>query len=161
MARLGPQPFDRRGPVASDQEEPDGAGGRVLATRIHLTGSGKMHSMLVSAPETIVAELRNMVIECSDGNAWVEKVKQDTGPVYDRNALKLRDDPIGELVRLATSLESAPGDLQKLANETIGPLLEKLPMEVRHELNLTDIDQLKAVLRDAEAQVLGRLRGQE
>ena len=139
----------------------NGAGGRVLAARIHLTGRGKVHSTLVSAPETVVAELRNMAIECSDGNAWVEKIKHDTGPVYDRNALKLRDDPIGELVRLATRLEAAPGELQILANASIGSLLEKLPLEVRQELKLDDIEQLKAVLRDAEAQVLGRLRGPE
>lgn len=141
--------------------EMDVARGRVLATRIRLTGSGKVHSTLVSAPETVVAELRNMAIDCSDGNAWVEKIRRATGPVYDRNTLKLRDDPIGELVRLTTSLEAAPGELQILANESIVPLLEKLPLEVRQDLKLADIDQLKAVLRDAEAQVLDHLRGPE
>ncbi len=137
------------------------AGGRVLATRFHLTGNGKVHSTLVSGPETVVAELRNMAIECSDGNAWVEKINQDTGPVYDRKALESRDDPIGELVRLATRLETTPAELQTLANESIGPLLEKLPLEVREELKLADVDKLRGVLRDAEAQVLSRLRGPE
>jgi exonuclease SbcD len=130
------------------------AGGRVLATRFHLVGSSKVHSTLVSAPETAVAELRNMVIECSDGNAWMEKIKQDTRPVYDES----RDDPMGELVRLVTRLGATPTELQTLASGSIGSLLEKLPLEVREELKLTEVDELRAVLRDAEAQVLGRLR---
>lgn len=137
------------------------AGGRVLATRFHLTGNGKVHSTLVSGSETVVAELRNMALECSDGNAWVEKINQDTGPVYDRKALESRDDPIGELVRLATRIETTPAELQTLANESIGPLLEKLPLEVREELKLADVNKLRGVLRDAEAQVLSRLRGPE
>jgi DNA-directed RNA polymerase specialized sigma24 family protein len=137
------------------------AGGRVLATRFYLTGNGKVHSALVSAPETAIAELRNMAIECSDGNAWVEKIKHDTAPVYNRKELESRDDPIGELVRLATHLEATPAELQKLANESIVQLLEKLPIEVREELKMTDVDQLSAVLRDAEAQVLGCLRDAE
>ena len=139
--------------------EVDNAGGRVLATRFRLFGRSKVHSTLISAPETAVAEIRNMAIECSDGNAWVEKITQDTSPVYDRKALESRDDPIGEVVRLVTRLENTPGELQTLANESIGPLIEKLPLEVREELNLADSDQLKALLRDAETQVLGRLSG--
>ena len=137
------------------------AGGRVLATRFHVTGTGKAHSALVSNPETVVAEFRNMAIECSNGNAWVERINHDTGPVYDRKALESRDDPIGELVRLATRLETTPAELQTLANESIGPLLEKLPLDVREELKLADVDKLRGVLRDAEAQVLSRLRGLE
>jgi len=135
------------------------ADGRVIATRFSLVGAGKVHSTLVSNAEAAVAQIRNMAIECSDGNAWVEKINHDTRPVYERKTLESRDDPIGELVRLASALDATPADLQALASDSIGSLIEKLPNEVREEMKLTDPDQLKAALRDAEALVLARLLG--
>lgn len=134
------------------------SGDRVIATRFTLVGTGKVHSSLVSDPETAIAQIRNVAIECSDGNAWVEKVVHDTRPMYVRKTLEARDDPIGELVRLATALEAAPTGLQALAIDSIGSLIEKLPPEVREELKLTDPDQLKSALQDAEALVLARLQ---
>jgi hypothetical protein len=38
-------------------------------------------------------------------------------------------------------------------------MLEKLPVEVREQINLEKPEQLKAILREAEAQVLGLLGG--
>jgi DNA repair exonuclease SbcCD nuclease subunit len=135
------------------------AGGRVLATRVVLTGSGKLHSLVLSSPEKVIGELRNMAIDSSDGNAWVEQVKRETRASYDRKAMEVRDDPIGELVRLSTQVEAKPAELEQVAREAFGPMLEKLPVEVREQINLEKPEQLKAILREAEAQVLGLLGG--
>lgn len=138
--------------------ELDQAGGRIIATRLSLVGTGKLHSALVSAPDAAVAQIRNMAIESSDGSAWVEKIKRDTRPSYDRSSLEARDDPIGELTRITKHLATTPGELQALASDELGAFLEKLPPEIRSELKLTDPDELQAALRDAEALVLARLQ---
>jgi hypothetical protein len=100
-----------------------------------------------------------MAIDSSDGNAWVEQVKRETRASYDRKAMEVRDDPIGELVRLSTQVEAKPAELEQVAREAFGPMLEKLPVEVREQINLEKPEQLKAILREAEAQVLGLLGG--
>ncbi|TAK82748.1 MAG: DNA repair exonuclease [Betaproteobacteria bacterium] len=143
----------RGGIVASAAD----AGGRVVAIRLVLTGSGKVHSELVADPEKAIAQLRAMTIDETDGRGWVERVKLQTGPHYDRTALAVRDDPVGELVRFSTKLESSDAELQQMARETLGSMLDKLPSEVRNELKLNDREQLKAVLREAESQVLSLL----
>lgn len=131
--------------------------GRILATRIRLTGSGRLHSLIMSDPAKVIAEVRNMAIDSTDGRAWVEQVKSDTRAAYDRRVLEGRDDPIGELVRLAVRLEANPEELKQVTVEAFGPMLEKLPPEVREALDLANPEQLKAVLREAEAQVLALL----
>jgi len=134
------------------------AEGRTLAVRVALRGRGKVHSALTAAPDAAIADIRNMAIECSNGNAWIEKVQRETLPAYDRKALEIRDDPIGELARLVKQLEESPGELQAAMQEEIRPLLERVPAEIRDSLSLNDPVNLAAALRDAESMLMTRLQ---
>lgn len=135
----------------------DGASGRTIALRLRLHGLGRLHRVLVSDFDKAVAELRSVAIDGSDGRAWIERVKLDTRPDYDRVALATRDDPMGELVRLATQLEANDTELMSLAREALGPMIDKLPPELKGEMRLDDAEALKAILREAESKVFGIL----
>ncbi len=134
------------------------AGGRVLAVRIALIGSGPLHTRLSANPESVVAELRSLATDATDGSAWIEKVQHDTRAQIDRATLAQRDDPFGELLRLSSQLEDSPAELQSLVREALGPLLDKLPPDVRADmLRLDDPEHLKHLLREAEGRMLGLL----
>lgn len=131
-----------------------GADERLLGVRVVLHGASPAHARLVSDPARLRAEVQAGMLEVAGERAWLEKLVIDTSPPVDRRALRERDDPVGELLRLLDELPHASdaGDLVKAA---IGDLAAKLPPdpELQERLGLASISRpevLRAYLDEVE-----------
>jgi hypothetical protein len=91
---------------------------------------------------------------------WVEKILLESRLELDVSGLRIRDDPIGELARLAQSLkDGAPGDLAALAAE-LADLKRKLPAELSEgaeAIALDDPDFLRRAIEEVEQSLIPRL----
>lgn len=130
----------------------DAADGRTLAVRVRFTGVSPAHGDLVRDREAVRDMVRSVASDVGEG-LWVEKVDVGTRPVLDRDALRGRDDAIGELL---TTLDEVAGDPEqgRALLGGISPLIERLPAEMREGLpDLGDVlaeieDMLLAALAD-------------
>lgn len=104
------------------------AGGRPVVVRLDVTGRGVLHRSLQKSGllQEWMAECREMEAERADvaGDfVWIESVRLLTGPLLDREALKLSDGFLGDLLRLADELLQDDGKLAAFAERCLNPLL--------------------------------------
>jgi len=137
------------------------AGDRMLAVRVQLQGGGPLHRLLAAQPDAVEQELRGAAIQASNGRAWIEKIEFRTRPRLDLDRIAERDDPVGLLVRELRRFAADPALLRAVAEETLGELLQKLPVDLRDASRLDDADILIELLDEAEAELLARLSGEE
>lgn len=146
---------DRLGECRSDDE------GRLSAVRVILSGRTAAHADLArrATRDLILAEIRNAANDL--GDAWVEKIIDDTEPPGLRGTLgnpssdTRREEPhtgadlLGDLQRDIDSLRDDEDGLRTLARE-LAPLLERQAEEIAGAgLQVDDPEQLRGWLRHA------------
>ena len=131
--------------------------GRPSVYRMALTGRGPLNGWL-RRPDT-VPELREQINErYSNGYEWLwcERIELDTASQVDREQVALREDFVGDLVRLSTATMDDPeeiGELRALlrplygANRTRNYLRDLIP----------DDQELRSLIAQAEADCLTEL----
>ena len=106
------------------------AEGRLLASRITLTGASPLHGSLHRDAQRWRAEILAIAQDFGEAVVWVEQVKVATSPIYDLSQLAQRD----ALTKIVLeSLEKATHDLSNLPLD-IAEMLEVLPPQVRDEV---------------------------
>lgn len=133
------------------------AEGRLLAVRVDVEGASAAHGMLHANPARFTNEIRSLANEL--GDVWVEKVRFLTRPHTDRDALRRREDAIGDLVRALDGAEECDADLARFAGE-LDELRAKLPHDVLGAPELPAVGDLagwRALVREAKETLLGRL----
>jgi DNA repair protein SbcD/Mre11 len=139
-----------------------GAGDRLHAVRVCLTGRTGLHALEAERPGTLDAEVRAAAQDLAEAEVWIEQVHLDLTTPMDRAEAAERQDAVGELIRLVDSIGADTAALDTLVQTELGGLLDILPPEVAATVS-GEISQFNApetwpaLLRDAEATVLARL----
>jgi len=130
---------------------------RITALRLRIIGSTNAHPELIRDPEEVRAEVISVVNECGNGLLWLERVEIKTLPIVDRAELVKRDDPIGEVARIAAELRRDPAGLANW--HVIAELEKKLPADIKEgaEPIIFDAVALNTALEEAEGLLLARL----
>jgi DNA repair exonuclease SbcCD nuclease subunit len=137
------------------------AEGRPLAARVIVQGATQVHAALEADLSKWVSEIRAMATDL--GGVWVEKVVLSTRSTLDLEALREREDAMGDLVRVLQDLRGDEEGLRGLLGE-LKDLRAKLPPELREgdeALRLEDPAEVQAVLGDVEQILLTRLLHKE
>lgn len=136
-----------------------GAADRLHAVRVTLTGSTELYGVEAHRPGTLDAAIRAAAQDIAEAEIWIEQVRLDLSAPLDRGQAAQRQDAVGELVRLVDRIGADDAALRALAEAELGDLFKALPPEVMagEVPNPTDSDELRGLLRDAEATVLARL----
>jgi DNA repair protein SbcD/Mre11 len=134
------------------------ADGRFVALRIFIKGETELHRVLVSERERIINEFRAIVSDAGRGQAWLERVKFETGAPADVTRLLARDDAIGGLLRTLRSLPNDQVTLKGLSGE-LEDLKRKLPDDVKDDFDLNDTSVIGRLVSDVEHLLLPRLTG--
>jgi exonuclease SbcD len=132
---------------------------RLHAVRVTLTGSTELHRLEANQPGTLAAAMHAAAQDVSEAEIWIEQVRLELSTPLDRVQAALRQDAVGELVRLVDSIAGDQVELMRRAQAELGDLLGALPQEVTagDVPKLDDLGELKSLLMDAEATVLARL----
>jgi DNA repair exonuclease SbcCD nuclease subunit len=142
----------------------EAADDRLSAVRGLLTGRSNAHKAIAAKPETVREQVRAIAIDRGSGSIWIEKVVIETSTAMDVAALKVRSDPIGELVRQIESLRAGEaGSLDALAAE-LQALRQKLPAELTESaqgVRLDDAEYLRRLLAGVESQLIPRIMDSE
>lgn len=138
-----------------------GAGDRLHALRVHLTGRTALHTTEAEQPGTLEAAVHAAAQDVAGAELWIEQVPLQLSSPVDRAALAQGDDAVAELLRLVDALAADPAALAAWATQACGDVLHKLPAEAKGEGkdagSWTDPESLKALLMDAESTLLARL----
>nr|WP_315190688.1 DNA repair exonuclease [uncultured Albidiferax sp.] len=134
-----------------------GAGDRLHALRIHLTGRTALHTTEAEQPGTLEAAVHAAAQDVAVAELWIEQVQLQLSSPVDRAALAQGDDAVAELLRLVDELAADPAALAAWSAKACGDVLHKLPAEAKGEGNWADPATLKALLMDAESTLLARL----
>lgn len=134
-----------------------GAGDRLHALRIHLTGRTALHTTEAEQPGTLEAAVHASAQDVAGAELWIEQVQLQLSSPVDRAALARGDDAVAELLRLVDELAADPAALAAFAAKACGDVVHKLPAEAKGDGNWADPDALKVLLMDAESTLLARL----
>jgi DNA repair exonuclease SbcCD nuclease subunit len=136
-----------------------GATDRLHAVRVTLTGSTELHRLEADQPGTLAAAMHAAAQDIGEAEIWIEQVRLDLSRPLDRTQAALRQDAIGELVRLVDSILGDEVELMRRAQAELGDLFSSMPQEVTagDVPALDDPAELKRLLMDAESTVLARL----
>ncbi|MBS0169031.1 MAG: DNA repair exonuclease [Nitrospira sp.] len=136
-----------------------GAGDRLHAVRVTLTGFTDLHRVEANQPGTLAAAMLAAAQDIGEAEIWIEQVRLDLFAPLDRAQTGQRHDAIGELVRLVDSIAVDEAELLRWGQDELGDLLSSLPQEVvaGEVPRLDDLVELKSLLLDAEATILARL----
>ena len=138
------------------------ADGRLAAVRIEFTGRCAVHTQLAkdASRQQLVTNLRALASDFGD-NVWIEKIKFHTQSPLDLDALRERQDLIGQLLRDIDSLATDPQTLQSLpeTKDLAAKVAAELSQDADGEdsFNLDDPLRHVAWLRDAETLLLSHL----
>jgi exonuclease SbcD len=134
------------------------SGGRPIAARIEVTGGCRAHERLVSEHDRWTNEIRAAVHDLGRGNVWIEKVKLQTSPAHDVDAL-VDDGPLGELIQYIAESGRDQATLARLSEE-LAELARRLPAEFKGLdgfLRLDDPQSLLPLLDQVQPLLVGRL----
>jgi DNA repair exonuclease SbcCD nuclease subunit len=134
---------------------------RVMAIRLKILGTTGAHAELSRDLDQVRNEVISIANECGDGLLWVERVRVETSPAVDRAALLTRDDPVGEIVRMAATFRGDPAAIANLSS--IEELQKKLPVELSEGTGPITLDwaTLTSALEEGEELLLARLSALE
>jgi DNA repair protein SbcD/Mre11 len=119
------------------------ADGRLLACRVVLQGRSALHERLLTDGDRLLAEARAAALGLGAEAAWVERVVVETQPVLDAETLAARSDALGDLQRLLAEA-GADASLVAQIEDELGPLVRRLPHDLRRELEPGSLLQLAA-----------------
>jgi len=131
------------------------AEGRLLASRITLTGSSLLHGSLHRDIQRWRAEILGIAQDFGDDAVWIEQVKVATSPVYDLSQLAERD----ALTKIVLeTLENASHGVSPLPDDIV-EMLNVLPSEVRAEVEREmQPNQIAQLMSDVRAIILESLQ---
>jgi DNA repair protein SbcD/Mre11 len=119
------------------------ADGRLLACRVVLQGRSALHERLLTDGDRLLAEARAAALGLGAEAAWVERVVVETQPVLDAETLAARSDALGDLQRLLAEAGMDAALVAQIEDE-LGPLVRRLPHDLRRELEPGSLLQLAA-----------------
>jgi exonuclease SbcD len=131
------------------------ADGRLLATRIHLTGATTLHGSLHRDAQHWQAQVQALAQDFGEESVWMERLRIGTSPVYDLAELAARD----ALTRtVLESLETATRELAALPDD-ITEMLDVLPPELQAEVaGEWNPDSRSALMEEVRAIILEALQ---
>ena len=108
----------------------DEAEGRLVATRIVLTGATSLHGNLHREFAHLHAEVLGLAQDFGSESVWIEKIKLKTAPVYDLDQMAERD----ALTKIV--LETLKGSSEEFKDlpDDVAEMLNVLPSEIRSEV---------------------------
>jgi DNA repair exonuclease SbcCD nuclease subunit len=131
------------------------AEGRLLATRIHLTGATALHGSLHRDAQHWRAQVQALAQDFGEESVWVERLRVGTRPIYDLAELAARDALTKTVLE---TLETATHHLPALPDD-ITEMLDVLPPELRAEVAAEwDADQRPALMEEVRAIILEALQ---
>lgn len=131
------------------------ADGRLLACRIELTGTSKIHGELLASAEKLMVEAQAVALGIGDDAAWVERLVVSTQPQRDSSESADQQDALGELRNMLADAGKDEDLLQQLASD-IGELSRRLPADLRAGV---EDAALKAAIKGDYADVVGHVQG--
>ena len=133
-----------------------------LIVRVVLSGQCSFHAELISRHEHWQSTLRQMTFEYHQGRIWMEQLKITTNPLV-ASDIEIDDDSLGEMAQILKFVAS-DDTFQELVRQSLRPLAEKLPPEIvgtEEGISLSDVEQVRALINDAQPILMRRLSGQE
>jgi hypothetical protein len=103
----------------------------------------------------LTESIRALGLDIGADDLWIEKVQFLTSPRLALGDLVSRDDAFGQVLRGLSEIRANDAALLELGRE-LGELVRKLPAGVR-PLDLDDPAQLRALVEDAERELIPRL----
>ena len=137
------------------------AEGRPIAARVIVSGATRAHAELVADPDRHTNEIRAAANDLDGEGVWVEKVKLCTRAAINLEALRDRDDAVGQLARSLRDLSQDEAAMRALFDE-LGDLKKRLPLELREGPDgalIDDAAKMREVLGDVEQLLMPRLVG--
>jgi DNA repair protein SbcD/Mre11 len=128
------------------------AEGRLLFTRLLVSGRSRAHAEVARDPERARAEIVVRAAELALGEVWIESTRFLVEPSLDFDALMRRDDAVGTLLR---SLAEPPSDPAALA-AMVADIEASLPPELRGAIG-DDPEQLLELYSGARRVLLPHL----
>lgn len=130
------------------------ADGRLLACRVELTGTSKIHGELLGSSETLIAEAQAAALGIGEDVAWIERLVVSTQPRRDPSVSVDKHDALGDLRNLLADAGKDEDLLQQLASD-IGELSRRLPADLR-----TGVEDaaLKAAIDGNYADIIDHVR---
>lgn len=140
------------------------ADGRLAAVRLQYEGRCGVHSLIArdATRQQIVANLRGLAGDFGD-DIWIEKIQFQTQSPLDLNAMRLRQDLVGDLLRDFTQIAKDPERLQSLSEELLKPLMARAGADLAprdgssETVGLDDPVRLVSWLHEAEELLLSHL----
>ena len=132
------------------------AEGRLLAVRIQIHGSTKIHQELIVKKDHVMNNLRSLSLEVGLGDIWVEKVKIKTTRINNIEELKAEHTPVAVILDYIQHVASDEETLKELLAE-FQDIQHALPYELRNGeegFDFTDTDVLKKRIEDVEDLIL-------
>lgn len=130
------------------------ADGRLLACRVELTGTSKIHGELLASAENLLAEAQASALGVGDDAAWIERLVVSTQPQRNTSVSADRQDALDELRNMLVDAGKDEGLLQQLASD-IGELSRRLPADLRAGV---EDAALKAAINGDYADVIGHVQ---
>lgn len=132
------------------------ADGRLLAVRIRIHGSTKIHQDLIVNKDHTINNLRSLSLEVGQGDIWVEKVKIKTSRLNNIDDLKSEHTPVAIILDYIQNVASDEGILKELLAE-FQDIQHALPYELRNGdegFDFNDTDVIKKRIQDVEDLIL-------
>lgn len=136
----------------------ENAEGRLVATRVLLTGTTPLAAGLAADPRQLTANVQAIVLNIGADSLWVEKVRCEASQPSDARSEKGDDTPASEVITIVTELSKDASRLKSLGVD-FDDLRLKLPPELKDAIKSDETDWCQRVLREAQAKLLSELRG--
>lgn len=131
--------------AAAVREAARGAGDRLLAARVAITGVSDAHYTLAADSERLRYDVIAAAADVAGAQVWIEGVRLVTSSR--RELARGGDDAVGELIQELEELSSADGSTDDLT-AALAPLGKVLPAAVLAEFDPTDSETVRALMAD-------------
>ncbi len=122
-----------------------GAGDRLLAARIVITGRCEAHTALRSDAERLRYDVVAAAADVAGGQVWIEGVRLHTSSPHE--LAHAGDDAVGELIQELAELTAGNGAMDELT-AALAPLAKVLPLGVLAGLDPAHPGTVKALMAD-------------
>ena len=126
--------------------------GRLLATRVTVTGACRAHEVLNEQHERWINQIRAEATDIGGTGVFIEKVTLQTTLPVNLEKLASSESPVGDLLRFINTVEKDPAELSNLA-ETLSVLKSKLPTDLKHGEDAVDLEspeRLREIITDVK-----------
>jgi len=145
-----------RAALAAESER---AEGRVLAARVVVRGAESALARVIAHREAVTAEMQLVANDLRD--VYFEKLKTEITEARAPRAAGSTEEWVDALETMA---DVSDEELVAMSNEALAEIRAKLPIELttgEGALNLDDPNVLRALLREAEQEIVAKARGDE